>query len=262
MGAGGREIEGRTPSAPGGGAGSLDERVAELKRSNAELEAFAQHIAHDLREPMRSIKLVTQFLREDLANLDETTSARLLKLGDIAARGERLIGALLEFARVGQCGLNIAPNDVGEIAAEAASTLSALIAESGATVDIGVGLPVMPCDRALVGHVLVHLIGNGLKYNRSERRKVEIGAVPEGPGGPAIFVRDNGAGIDPRDHAPVFQMLARRHAREEFPVGAGAGLAIVARIIGRHGGRVWIESEPGSGTTVWFTLGAASAGAP
>jgi light-regulated signal transduction histidine kinase (bacteriophytochrome) len=236
------------------GAKTPEAKIAELARSNAELEAFAQHIAHDLREPLRSIKLVTQFLREDLAGLDQTTSARLVKLGDIAARGERLVGALLEFSRAGQAGLNLAENDLGEIAGEAVSTLAAAISESKAEVGIIGRLPVVKCDRALIAHVLVHLIGNGLKYNKSDPKRVEIGAAETPAGETAIFVRDNGTGIYPRDVEAVFQMFTRRHAREDFEVGAGSGLAISRRIIERHGGRIWIESAPGAGSTVWFTL--------
>ena len=114
-------------------------------------------------------------------------------------------------------------------------------------------MPGARCDPVLVRQVFANLISNGLKYNLSAHKRVEVGcradAMP-----PAYFVRDNGIGIAPRHHAAVFQMFRRLHPRDRFGGGTGSGLAIVKKIIQRHGGTIWIESELGQGATVCFTL--------
>lgn len=235
-------------------AAELEERAVDLARSNAALEAFAREVAHDIREPLRSIRLITDFLAEDSPGMDATTAARLAKLGDLAVRAQELVSALLEHTRVGHADLRRADQDLAGIVADAVRTLPDSPAESGGEVEVVGPLPVVSCDRVLIGRVFTNLIANGLRYNRSARKLVQIGAADAESGAPTIFVRDNGIGIDLRRPDTIFRIFTRLHPRGEFGGGVGAGLAIARRIVERHGGRIWAESEPGRGTTFRFTL--------
>ncbi len=243
-----------------GADGSITHRVGamtdihDLRTTIAELEAFGHAVSHDLREPLRSIKLITQFLMEDSPGMDETAAGRLVRLGDLAMRADRMVSALREHARLGGSEVRRTSNDLAEIVAQTVETLRAGLADSGGAVEVVTPLPVVSCDRALMQRVLGTLIENGLKFNRSERKRIQIGAEePESPT-PTIFVRDNGIGIDPGKSDAIFGMFTRLHAAGEFGGGIGAGLAIARRILERHGGRIWVEPEPGGGSTFRFTV--------
>ncbi|QJW92960.1 ATP-binding protein [Frigoriglobus tundricola] len=233
------------------------ERVrSELAASRKELDAFVYVASHDLKEPVRGIHGYAHYLIEQAgAKLDTEERRRLDGLVRLTDRMEGLIESLLHFSRVGQLDLTLAAADLSGVAAEALDVVAPRIAEAGAEVVIG-PLPTLRCDRRWVREVLVNLITNGLKYNDQPHKRVEIGyTVPTAEGDPPVlFVRDNGIGIPERHREAVFQMFKRLHGRTDYGGGTGAGLAIVRKIVDRHGGRIWAESVPGAGSTFYFTL--------
>lgn len=238
----------------------LAAKTADLVRSNADLEDFAYIASHDLKEPLRGIGTYSAMLLEDCGDrLDDAGRSKLHTLRSLSARLDGLIGALLEYSRLGRTELAVARTELGEVVADVLESLSPRLEQERAEVVLG-PLPAVRCDRHRLHQVFANLITNALKYNESERKRIEIGALDRGPGGetgPVIFVRDNGIGI-PAKHLPkMFRMFKRLHAREAYGGGTGAGLAIVKNIVERHGGRIWCESTPGSGTTFYFTLGEA-----
>lgn len=249
----------------------LERSARELARSNADLENFAHIAAHDLKEPLRGIRLTVGFLAEDAAGkLDERERASLDALDRLATRMHELLDAMLEYSRVGRSGVSLHEEDTGRIAREALHDLEARVQQDHARVEVRGPLPKARCDPALLRTVFANLVSNGLKYNTSTPKIVEVGtlgeagapggegAAPSGPDArraPVFYVRDNGIGI-PRDQADqVFRMFKRLHSRGSYGGGTGAGLAIVQRIVERHGGHIWLESEPGRGSTFYFTLG-------
>jgi PAS domain S-box-containing protein len=232
-----------------------------LERSNADLEDFAHAASHDLKEPLRGITHLTRFLLADYGErLDEEGRQRLETLGALSERLGRQITALLEFSRVGRTELAVDEADLGALAEEALSPLAVRIEQEGAQVRVG-RLPRVRCDRVRIAQVFANLVSNGLKYNQSRPKVVEVGCLP-GPGPAVLYVRDNGIGIGPKDRDRVFRIFTRLPGGEALGGGSGAGLAIVKSIVERHGGRVWIESEPGRGATFYFTLEPGVAGAP
>jgi chemotaxis family two-component system sensor kinase Cph1 len=167
-----------------------------------------------------------------------------------------LLDILLQYSRLGRTDLAVGPADLEAIVGEVLDSLQYTIEECGVTIERPAPLPVVRCDRARVGEVFRNLITNAIKYNDKHQRRVEIGArIPEQPGSPVVFhVRDNGIGIREKHLESVFRIFKRLHGRDQFGGGTGAGLTIAKKIVERHGGRIWIESAFGEGTTVFFTL--------
>jgi PAS domain S-box-containing protein len=228
------------------------ERTAELERANRELDAFSYSVSHDLRAPLRAINGFAHLIGEGEGDALGAESRGLLdRIRHNAVRMGELIDDLLRFARAGRGALELKKVSLRETADEVVRELREQ--HPGASVDI-VLLPEALCDRAMVKQVLANLVGNTFKYSAKQASpKVEIG-MREAPGGGAvIFVRDNGAGFDPRYAQRLFGMFQRLHSDQEFP-GTGVGLAICKRIVERHGGRIWAESAPGAGATFFFTL--------
>jgi signal transduction histidine kinase len=239
----------------------LADRNLELDRSNRELDDFAYIASHDLKEPLRGIHNFSVFLLEDYAGkLDAEGREKLETLTRLSRRMETLIDTLLHFSRVGRLDLAIDRVDLNEIVAAVTDSLAISLRESNAEVRLPRPLPVVRCDRARVGEIFSNLIINAVKYNDKEHKLVEIGVVgKEGSGrrrgDPEVFyVRDNGIGIPAKHFESVFRIFKRLHGRDQFGGGTGAGLTIVKKIVERHGGRIWIESTPGKGTTFYFTL--------
>jgi chemotaxis family two-component system sensor kinase Cph1 len=238
----------------------LERKLRELARSNADLENFAYVTSHDLKEPLRGISSIVGFLREDLGPaLGETAQERIGRLGVLSQRMYELLDSLLEYSRVGQGEYRVREVSLAALAAETVDTLRTRIAAEGAEVEVLPGLPVVRCDPHRVMQVLSNLIVNGLKYNTSSPKRVTIGWSPELR---ALRVQDNGIGIAAAQHDPIFRMFKRLHPGDAYGGGTGVGLAIVKKIVERHGGRVWIESSPGAGSTFWFTLGEPGAAPP
>ena len=233
-------------------------RATELARMNEELQMFAHVASHDLREPLRMISSYTQLLGERYqGQLDAEADEFIHFAVDGVARMERLLDALLDYARVGSRAKPFEIVDTQAILEEVKSNLVVAIQESKAVI-IGGDLPHVRGDATQVGQVMQNLIANAIKFRRDEPPLVEITASARGE--QWLFrVRDNGIGIQPRHSERVFGIFERLHTAGEYP-GTGIGLSICKRIVQRHGGRIWVESEPGRGSDFFFTLPSAPEG--
>ena len=231
----------------------ITERTEELTRTIDELQAFTYTISHDLRAPLRAINGFAAIMREEeAARLSPDGDALLGKIERNAARMGRLIDGLLEFSRLARA--ESARDDV-DMAALARSAVAEVAEEYGprapdVTFD---ALPPARGDAAMLRQTWINLVSNAFKFSSREAApQVWIGAS-DGDGEVTYHVRDNGVGFDMADAANLFGVFSRLHANESYP-GVGVGLAIVRRIVERHGGRVRAESWPGEGTTFHFTL--------
>jgi PAS domain S-box-containing protein len=242
---------------------ALARRTEELAESNAELQDFAYIASHDLKEPLRGISNYSRFIAEDYSDkLDPDGRDKLETLGRLARRMYFLLDALLEYSRVGRTELQVHPVKVAEVVAEVSELLGPRLEEEHARIIVLGPLPTVRCDPSRLGQVLANLVANAIKYNKSEERRIEVGHADQEhdsghPDWPVFFVRDNGIGIPARHQETIFLMFRRLHARDKFGGGTGAGLALTRRIISRHGGNIWLRSEPGAGTTMCFTIGPA-----
>jgi signal transduction histidine kinase len=225
---------------------------AELERSNSELEQFAYIASHDLQEPLRMVASYVQLLERDYkGKLGEEADEFIGFAVDGAKRMQALIQDLLTYSRVGRGEVPTEPIELDAAFDRALNNLHAAIEESGASV-AAEPLPTVVADESQMTQLLQNLIGNALKFHGDRPVEVRIGA--ERHNGEWTFgVRDNGIGIDPRHAERVFAIFQRLHTREEYP-GTGIGLALCRKIVERHGGRIWVESAPGAGTTFRFTL--------
>lgn len=224
-----------------------------LVRSNDDLEDFAYIVSHDLKEPLRGISNYAGFVIEDDGEkMSQESRDKLKTIEHLAGRMSMLLDALLQYSRVGRTEMGVMDCSLGEVAAAARQRLGPWLKERNATVEIDGDLPRARCDGVRMEEVFVNLITNAVKYNDSEERVVRISAGADG----AIRVQDNGIGIPARSASEIFRMFRRLHARDAYEGGAGSGLAITKKIIERHSGRIWVESEPGRGSTFYFTLGA------
>jgi len=229
------------------------QRTAELESANRELEAFSYSVSHDLRAPLRGVDGFSQALQEDYSGkLDEEGQDYLRRIRAGAQHMGRLIEALLGLSRVTRSALRLAPVNLSHLAAEIAAELARR--EPAAKVEVTVAPEIVVAgDGPLLRVALENLLGNAWKFtSRSPDARIEFG-VTEQEGQQVCFVRDNGAGFDRAAATKLFGAFQRFHTTEEFP-GTGIGLATVQRIIHRHGGRIWAESEPGHGATFYFTL--------
>ncbi len=233
---------------------NLEAKAAELAKINRELDDFTYIASHDLKEPLRGISSYCQILLEDYGGkLDDDGQRRLQSLVGLCQRLSRLIDDLLTYSQIGRTEPEAAPIDLNEIVADVIDTLGAAIDERNAVVRVRGALPTVEADRVLVGEVFRNLIANALKFNDSAQPAVEIGFD-----GIALYVRDNGIGIPECHHEAVFTMFRRLHSRRQYE-GTGAGLTFVRKIVEAHGGSIWLDSQPGCGTTFHFTLTAEAA---
>ncbi|MFO0891274.1 MAG: ATP-binding protein [Isosphaeraceae bacterium] len=233
-----------------------DRLLADLSARKEEADSFAYMASHDLKEPLRGIHRYAHFLAERAGTkLDPDERDRLSGLLRLADRMGGLIESLLHLSQIGRLELEIRECDLDTLAAEAAEIAASRVADARAELELG-PLPVLSCDRGWLLEVFVNLITNALKYNDSPQKRVQVGHRPPAAAGepPIVFVRDNGIGIPERHREAVFGMFRRLHGREAYGGGAGAGLAIVRKIVERHGGRIWVEPSPGGGSTFCFTL--------
>jgi PAS domain S-box-containing protein len=242
----------------------VERRTAELKRSNAELEQFAYVAAHDLQEPLRKVVSYTQLLGELYqGKLDKDADEFIGYAVDGAQRMQRLIQDLLEYSRVGRKEHELKPTNSELVLQAVLANLQGTIEGSGAVVTHD-SLPTVRADEAQMIRLLQNLIGNGIKFCKEKTPRVHIKAVERGEEW-VFSVRDNGIGIDPQFADRIFVIFQRLHTRAEYP-GTGIGLAICRKIVERHGGKIWMESQPGQGSVFFFTLPTAAgppvAGAP
>ena len=234
----------------------VDERTAELQVTNRELEAFSYSVSHDLRAPLRAIEGFSGVLVGDHSAQLSPEGLRLLaRIRHNAQLMAQLIDDLLAFSRMAKQPVARRSLAVEDLVRQCLDELRDEVAARRIEVSVG-PLPVLEADPALIMVVLKNLLGNALKYTRPrEVPRIEVGCVVRG-GETAVYVRDNGVGFDMQYAGKLFGVFQRLHASTEFE-GTGVGLAIVQRIIQRHGGRVWAEAKPDAGATFWFTVGAA-----
>jgi PAS domain S-box-containing protein len=223
-----------------------------LARSNRELEQFACIASHDLREPLRMVKSYVELLaRRYGGKLDQEAREFIAFAVDGATRMQQMIDGLLDLSRAAKSGAGLRPTESSAALDRALQNLKPMIEESGAMVTRG-RLPRVPADPVQLTEVLQNLVGNSIKFRGEEPPRIEVAA--ERRGGEWVFsIRDNGIGIE-REHAErIFDIFHRLNDRGRY-AGVGIGLAVTKRIIERHGGRIWMESEPGRGATFYFTL--------
>ncbi|HET7831488.1 MAG TPA: ATP-binding protein [Gallionella sp.] len=227
-------------------------RAAQLEAANKELETFSFSVSHDLRAPLRAISGFSMILLEDYAGKLDDEGKRLLNVvRENVARMEQLIEDILQFSRAGRLEINVTEVDMEALAH---AVLEELGSASGGKLQVTIGhLPSAQGDRAMLRQVLVNLLSNALKFSRNkEEPRIEmIGSVAQGEA--VFFVKDNGAGFNMQYVDKLFGVFQRLHTVDEFE-GTGIGLAIVKRIITRHGGRVWAEGKVNEGATFYFAL--------
>ena len=229
------------------------QRTAELEESNKELEAFSYSVSHDLRAPLRALDGFSQAMLDDFGPQLPDEGRRYLKaIRYSALQMSALIDALLEFSRFNHQALNKQTMDTGRLVRSALDELGFPWPERQVEIRIGV-LPVSSGDPVLLKQVWINLLSNALKYtNKREKAEIEIGSAKIN-GTEAFFVRDNGTGFDMRYADKLFGVFERLHRMEDYE-GTGIGLAMVQRIVNRHGGRVWANAAIDRGATFNFTL--------
>ena len=230
----------------------LAQRAQELSRSNAELEQFAYVASHDLQEPLRMVTSFTQLLANRYKDELGPDAVEFVDfIIDGAKRMRELINDLLEYSRVETRGKPLVPTDCSRVFVAACDNLRASIEESGAAVTAD-PLPIVMGDETQLVQLFQNLIGNAIKY-RSER-PVQVHVEAKRHNGQWLFgVRDNGIGIEPQYSERIFVIFQRLHSKTDYP-GTGIGLAICKKIVERHGGRIWVESLVGQGSTFYFLL--------
>ena len=249
---------------------ALAEQARALARSNTELEDFAYIASHDLKEPLRGIRNYADFFIEDHgAKVGEEGLQQLQTIVRLTKRLEDLIETLLHYSRVGRVDLAMAETDLQDIMVQVLDSLQISLQEAGVEVRSPKPLPTIMCDQARVAEIFRNLVTNAMKYNDKEEKWIEIGfhanggetAATNGHGSPSpqrkpivFYVRDNGIGIPEKHRDSVFRIFRRLHGRDKYGGGTGAGLTVVKKVVERHEGKIWLESEVGEGTTFYFTL--------
>jgi PAS domain S-box-containing protein len=231
------------------------ERTEQLLAANKDLESFSYSVSHDLRSPLRHISSFVSLLEEHMGSQCDEVSARYLNtIGNSARHMSQLIDGLLAFSRLGRAAVNVTPVDFQLL-------VDAVVAQighdtEGRVVDwvIAPDLPVVQGDALLLREVWANLLGNAYKYSRPrERSRIEVGWSVDPVVGYTFFVRDNGVGFDTKYAQKLFGVFQRLHRASEFE-GTGIGLALTRRIIERHSGSIWAESELGVGSVFYFSL--------
>jgi PAS domain S-box-containing protein len=230
----------------------LAKRSEELERSNTELQQFAYISSHDFQEPLRTMASFAQLLeRRYQGKLDANADDFIQFIVDGATRMQGLINDLLAYSRVGSRGKDFVPTDCTTVFDQAVANLQMAITESGAIVTHD-PLPTVPCDGAQLLQVFQNLVGNSIKFRDSTAPRVHVGAE-QNPSEWVFSVKDNGIGIDQQYANRIFEVFQRLHNSTQYP-GTGIGLAIAKKIVERHGGRIWVESQLHQGATFLFTL--------
>lgn len=249
---------------------ALAEQARALARSNTELEDFAYIASHDLKEPLRGIRNYADFFIEDHgAKVGNEGLQQLQTIVRLTKRLEDLIETLLHYSRVGRVDLAMVETDLQDIMVQVLDSLQISLQEAGVEVRFPKPLPTIVCDQARVAEIFRNLVTNAMKYNDKEEKWIEIGfhanegetAATNGHGSPSpqrkpivFYVRDNGIGIPEKHRDSVFRIFRRLHGRDKYGGGTGAGLTVVKKVVERHEGKIWLESEVGEGTTFYFTL--------
>ncbi len=240
----------------------VKERTAQLAEANKalgvknkELDDFTYIVSHDLKEPLRGVKAFTKLLVEDYSGkLDEEGRDYLKTISDSSVRMTKLIEDLLNLSRVGRI-RNIEPDvDLNQVMSDVKKNLMYSLKEKNAELKVSDGFPKVTCDRIRISEVFSNLISNAIKYSKKDVKPViEVGFSYKGDFY-EFFVKDNGIGIEKEYFDKVFQIFQRLHAKGGEYEGTGAGLTIVKKIVQNHGGKIWVDSVAGKGSTFFFTL--------
>ena len=239
---------------------NLELAVSKLEDANRELKDFVYIASHDLREPLRKIYSFGELLKDSLwEKLDGDDKENLEFMIDGASRMTAMIEGLLTYSRVGTKGKQFGTVDLNEVVEQLQQLeLAKLLEETGGTIEVPLPLPIVEADTVQMRQLLQNLIANGIKYRRKEvQPQIVISAENTDGDKVRIKVKDNGIGIDEKYHEDIFKMFRRLHSREEYG-GTGIGLAVCKKIMDRHNGQIGVESNPGEGTTFWFTLSPAN----
>lgn len=230
----------------------LEKRAKELKFINVELERFAYVASHDLQEPLRMVTSFLALLQKRLANdLDDTSKNYIHFVVDGAERMKKLIQDLLQYSRLDSGNIKTGPVDLNEVVTNVLSVFQVTIKEKSAVVDVH-DLPTVQGSKTQLTQLFQNLIGNALKFGNLDKPLIQIGCKEENDEW-LISLKDNGIGIDAKYFNKIFVIFQRLHNRDEFS-GTGIGLAICKKIVEMYGGRIWVESQPGQGSTFYFTL--------
>lgn len=237
---------------------SLEKLSGELKRSNKELDDFAYIASHDLKEPLRSINNFSIYLIEDYKDkLDEEGVRKLNVLIDQSSRLEKFLNALLRYSRVGREKINyetVNLNDIIELVKQDLDFLLNTDNASRAQI-INKNLPTIITDQVFIKEIFMNLISNGLKYNDKKEKIITVGFMEEYSSRKnVLYVRDNGIGIKDKHFEDIFKIFKRLHGRDKYGGGTGAGLTIVKKLVEALNGNIWVESNPDTGSTFYFTL--------
>jgi two-component system, LuxR family, sensor kinase FixL len=233
---------------------SIARYVAALKRSNQELDDFAYIASHDLKEPLRGLSNNAIFLKEDYTNiLDEAGMKRIGRITFLCDRMEKLVNDLFYFSRLGRQELAVQPTNIQQVIHDISLMMETSLQEANATIKIPKPLPTIICDLPRITEVFRNLITNAVKYNDKPEKWVEI--TCEQQNDKYIFcVRDNGIGIPKEFFEDVFRIFKRLNDEDDTVKGTGVGLTFVKKILERHGGNIWIESEVNEGSAFYFSL--------
>lgn len=230
----------------------LERQARELRRSNEDLQQFAYAASHDLQEPLRMISMYVQLLAQRYqGKLDLEADEFLGYIVEGANRLQDLILNLLEYSWVQTRGKPFTPIPCDELLAQILRALCIQIEETQAVVT-SAPLPTVYADKTQLGQVLQNLLSNALKFHGTKPPRIHVAAKPNGREW-LFSVQDQGIGLDPQFAERIFVIFQRLHTRREYP-GTGLGLALCKKIIERHGGQIWVESQPGNGATFYFTL--------
>ncbi len=232
----------------------LERRTSELSETNIELESFSYSVAHDLRAPLRHITGYSGIFLEDYGpQIDAEGRRRLVKIGESAKRMGQLVDDLLSLSKIGLQELSLQTTELDSLLRQALRELE--VESAGREIEWRIGeLFSAECDPGLMMQVFVNLLSNAVKYTgKRDHALIEVGHMMQNSER-VVFVRDNGAGFEMQYLGKLFGIFQRLHKAQDFE-GTGVGLAIVQRILRKHGGRIWAEAKLGQGATFFFTLG-------
>ena len=228
----------------------MESHILALKHSNQELDDFAYIASHDLKEPLRGLSNNALFLKEDHKDqLTEEGIKRLDRMIYLSERMEQLVNDLLYFSRLGKQDLAIRNTDLNVVIHDIISMMDIIISEKNVKLVIPKPLPTIVCDSLRITEVFRNLITNAIKYNDKSEKLIEIGYESG-----TFYVKDNGIGIYKNFYNDIFRIFKRLNDEDDKVKGTGVGLTFVKKIIERHGGSIWLESEIGLGTTFYFNI--------
>jgi chemotaxis family two-component system sensor kinase Cph1 len=235
----------------------LAHSVRDLESSNLELDSFAQMVSHDLREPLRGIRIYAKHsMEDDKGKLSKSTEERLGNMIALSEDLDSLLLSLYSFSKIGRVELSFENVSVLEIAQQVIARIKPICEEQGIEIEVVGHWPHLFCDRIRTGEIFQNLVLNAVRYSDKAKKKIILKAeMRKEHGNVYVFsVEDNGIGIDSAHFQDIFQLFKRLHTKEEFPGGTGSGLTMTRRLVEKHGGKIWLDSVEGEGSTFYFTL--------